>query len=85
MSAASCDGRFSFGYERKSRAELLMLAPRQPDVTRRLAGLLVRPDYPVAEAVCGEGDTTYVLLDDRNLVAIHRDREIAGIERLSRL
>jgi hypothetical protein len=85
MSAGSCDGRFSFGYEHKSRAELLMLAPRQPDVTGRLAELLVRPVYPVAEAVCGEGDTTYVLLDDRDLVAIHRDGEIAGIERLSRL
>ena len=85
MSTASCDGRFSFGYERKSRADLLMLAPRQPDVTGRLAALLVRPEYPVAEAVCGEGDTTYVLLDRNDLVAVHRDREIAGLERLSRL
>ena len=84
MSAASCDGRFSFGYEHKSRADLLMLAPRQPDLTGRLAALLVRPDYPVAEAVCGEGDTTSVLLAARDLVAVHRDREIAGLERLSR-
>ena len=34
---------------------------------------------------CGEGASTYVLLDDRDLVVIHRDRDVAGIERLSRL
>jgi len=39
----------------------------------------------MAELACGEGDSTYVLLDDRDLVVIHRDRDIAGIERLSRL
>jgi hypothetical protein len=85
LSAASCDGRFSFGYARKSRADLLTLAPTQPDVTGKLAELLARPDYPVAEAVCGGGATTYVLLDERDLVAIHRDADVAGIERLSRL
>lgn len=85
MSAASCDGTFRFGYERKSREALLGLTPRQPDVGKRLAALLVRPDYPVAELACGEGGSTYVLLDDRDLVVIHRDRDVAGIERLTRL
>ena len=46
--------------------------------------MLGRPDYPVAELGCGEGGTTYVLLDDHNLVAIHRDADVAGIEQLSR-
>ena len=57
---------------------------QQPDLRDRLARLLVRPDYPVAELGCGEGDTTYVLLGDRDLVAIYRDAGVAGIERLSR-
>ncbi|HLY46230.1 MAG TPA: hypothetical protein VKQ73_11675 [Stellaceae bacterium] len=85
MSAASCDGAFRFGYRHESREALLALAARQPDVWKRLAALLAQPDYSVAELGCGEGDSTYVLLDDRDLVVIHRDRDIAGIERLSRL
>jgi hypothetical protein len=85
MAADSCDGAFSFAYGRKSRDELVRLAPHQPDLTGKLVSLLVQPDYPVAELACGEGGSTYVLLDERDLVAIHRDRDIAGIERLSRL
>ncbi len=85
MSAASCDGLFRFGYQQKSREVLIGLAPRQPDLTKRLAALLVRPDYAVVDVTCGEGASTYVLLDDRDLLAIHRDRDIAGIERLTRL
>lgn len=84
MSKDSCDGTFRFGYGQMSRQALLGLAPHQPDLPKKLATLLVRPDYPVAELACGEGDSTYVLLDERDLVAIHRDRDIAGIERLSR-
>jgi len=85
MSAASCDGTFRFDYAQLNRAALLGLAPKQPDLRRTLAALLVRAAYPVAELACGEGGSTYVLLDDRDLVAIHRDRDIAGVERLSRL
>ena len=85
MGAEACDGAFSFAYGRKTREALVRLAPRQPDLTGKLANLLVQPDYPVAELTCGEGASTYVLLDDHDLVAIHRDRDIAGIERLSRL
>ena len=54
------------------------------DLRSRLTLLLVRPDYPVAELGCGEGGTTYVLLDDGKLIAIHRDADVAGIEELSR-
>lgn len=85
IGAESCAGAFRFGYGRQSRAALLGLTPRQPDLRDRLARLLVRPDYPVAELFCGGGNSTYVLLGERDLVAIHRDRDIAGIERLSRL
>jgi len=85
MGAESCAGAFRFGYGRKSREALIGLAPRQPDLRGKLASLLVRPDYPVAELACGEGASTYVLLDERDLVAIYRDRDIAGFERLSRL
>lgn len=85
MGAEACDGAFHFSYGRQSRQALIALAPHQPDLTGKLASLLVQPDYPVAELTCGEGGSTYVLLNERDLVAIHRDRDIAGIERLSRL
>jgi hypothetical protein len=85
MSAASCDGAFRFDYGRKSRDALVRLAPHQPDLTGKLSNLLVQADYAVAELTCGEGASTYVLLDERDLVVIHRDRDIAAIERMSRL
>ena len=85
MAAESCAGAFRFGYGRKSREALLGLALQQPDLRKRLAALLVQPEYPVAELACGAGDSTYVLIGDRELVAIYRDRDIAGVERLSRL
>jgi hypothetical protein len=85
MGAESCAGAFRFGYGRKSREALIGLAPRQPDLRGKLANLLVQSDYPVAELACGEGNSTYVLLGERDLVAIYRDRDIAGLERLSRL
>jgi hypothetical protein len=85
MSAESCSGAFRFGYGQKSRDALLGLTPSQPDLKRRLERLLVRADYPVAEVTCGEGASTYVLLDDRDLLAIHRDEGIAGIETMTRL
>jgi hypothetical protein len=84
LGPATCEGKFQFGYTRRSREALIALAPRQPDLRSRLAQMLVRPDYPVAELGCGDGGTTYVLLDDRDLVAIHRDVDIVGVEQLSR-
>lgn len=84
MSAQSCPQGFRFQYGRKSRDALLALAINQPDVTRKLGSLLMQPEYPVAELRCDQGDNTYVLLNDRDLVAIYRDKDIAGIEELSR-
>jgi hypothetical protein len=85
MGADSCGGAFRFSYGRKSREALLGLTPQQPDLKKKLATLLVQPDYPVAELACGAGGSTYVLLGERDLVAIYRDHDIAGVERLSRL
>jgi hypothetical protein len=84
MSAQSCPQGFQFQYGRKSRDALLALTINQPDVTRRLGSMLVQPEYPVAELRCDQGDNTYVLLNDRDLVAIYRDQGIAGVEQLSR-
>ena len=84
LGAAACDGKFRFTYERKSRDALLGLTPRQPDLRRQLAAQLVGPEYRVAELACGDGGTTYVLLGERELLAIHRDSDIAAVERLSR-
>ena len=80
----SCDGIFRFHYTTKSRAALTALLPRQPGLRDRLSRLLPRPRYRVAQLACGQGDQTYVLLSERELVAIYRDGDIGGIERLSR-
>jgi hypothetical protein len=84
MSLQTCDGTYRFAYGEKGRDALLALTPRQPDLRRELTGLLVQPTYPVAEVNCGEGYSAYVLLNDHDMVVIHRDRDIAGLERLSR-
>lgn len=84
MSSQSCPQGFQFQYARKSREALLALTGGQPDVNRRLGSILTQPEYPVAELRCDQGDNTYVLLNDRDLVAIYRDNNIAGIEQLSR-
>jgi hypothetical protein len=84
LDAGVCEGRFRFGYDRKSRDALLALTARQPDLRRRLETQLTGPEYRVAELSCGDGGTTYVLLGDRDLLAIHRDSDIAALARLSR-
>jgi hypothetical protein len=81
---ATCRGVFRFAYAEKSRDALTGLVPRQPELRGRLLALLVAPDYRVAELTCDQGDQTYVLVDPRQLVAIYRDGDIAGVERLAR-
>ena len=80
----ACRGVFRFGYGTKSRQTLTELIPRQPELRKKLSELLVEPSYPVAELACDRGDQTYVLLDDRQLVAIYRDGDIGAIDRLER-
>jgi hypothetical protein len=79
-----CRGVFRFAYGTKSRQALTDLVPRQPELRHRLSDLLVEPSYPTAELDCDRGDQTYVLLNERQLVAIYRDGDIGAIDRLAR-
>lgn len=85
MSAAECNGAFRYRYGRMTKASLSDIAAAQPDLHQRLLGLLSRPDYPVVEIGCDRGTSTYVLLDDGHLVAIYRDRDVIGLDRLTRI
>jgi hypothetical protein len=84
LDKATCGGVFRFGYDTQSRKALTDLIARQPDLRKKLSDLLVEPSYPVARLDCDRGDQTYVLLDDRQLVAIYRDGDIGAIDRLAR-
>ena len=84
LDAKACRGVFRFGYATKSRQALTDLIPRQPELRRKLSDLLVEASYPVAELDCDRGDQTYVLLNDRQLLAIYRDGDIGAIEHLAR-
>jgi hypothetical protein len=80
----TCGGVFRFVYSVRSREALTGLIGRQPDLRQKLADLLVERDYPVAELDCDRGDQTYILLNDRQLIAIYRDGDIGVLERLAR-
>jgi hypothetical protein len=80
----TCRGLFRFAYDTQSRQALTDLIPRQPDLRKKLSDLLLEPSYPVARLDCDRGDQTYVLLNDRQLVAIYRDGDIGAIDRLVR-
>jgi hypothetical protein len=81
---AVCGGVFSFAYATWNSQALTALVPRQPGLGKDLSELLVAPSYPVAQLHCDHGDQTYILLNDRQLVAIYRDGDIGAIERLAR-
>jgi hypothetical protein len=84
LDSSTCGGAFSFTYATWSRQALTGLLPRQPGLGKTLSDLLVAPTYPVAVLHCARGDQTYVLLNDRQLVAIYRDGDIGAVERLAR-
>lgn len=84
LDQSTCRGVFRFIYATKSREALTSLISRQPDLRQRLATVLVEQTYPVAELDCDRGDQTYVLLNDRQLLAIYRDGDIGAIDRLVR-
>ena len=84
LDVTTCRGAFRFRYAEESRDALARLVPRQPELRQRLSALLAMPNYKVAELTCDQGDHTYVLVDPGQLVAIYRDGDIAGIERLAR-
>lgn len=84
LDKSTCRGVFRLVYDTRSRDALVGLIARQPDLRQRLSTLLVEANYPVAELACDRGDQTYVLLNDRELLAIYRDGEIGAIDRLVR-
>jgi hypothetical protein len=80
----TCRGVFRFVYGTKTRQALTNLVSRQPELRQRLSDLLAEPSYPTAELDCDRGDQTYVLLNDRQIVAVYRDGDIGAIDRLAR-
>lgn len=84
LDQTACHGMFRFAHGTRSRQDLTGLVPRQPDLRQKISDILVEPSYPVAELNCDRGDQTYVLLNDRQLLAIYRDGNIGAIERLAR-
>jgi hypothetical protein len=84
LDSATCNGSFSFGYGVRDRTALTGLLPRQPNLEQNLSGLLPAQSYSVAVLRCDKGDHTYVLLNDRELLAIYRDGDIGVIQRLAR-
>jgi len=85
MTPADCNGVFKIAYGRMQTAPFATLFPKQRDLEDRLKGLLVQPEYPVADVTCDKGGTTYLMLGDRDLLAIYRDAGLGGLERLHRL
>lgn len=84
LDSSTCNGAFSFHYAVWRREALLTLLPRQPGLRENLAELLTAPTYPVALLHCDQGDHTYVMLNNHELLAIYRDGDIGAVERLAR-
>jgi hypothetical protein len=84
LDSTTCNGSFSFGYAVWRREALIALLPRQPGLSENLSALLTAPTYRVALLRCDQGDHTYVMLNDRELLAIYRDGDIGAVEHLAR-
>ena len=85
MGKAECNGVYRLAYGRMMTAPLKQAFAAQPDLESKLKVMLVKPEYPVADVTCDQGGTTYLLLDDREVLAIYRDSGIGGIEHYTRL
>jgi hypothetical protein len=85
MGPGDCNGVFKIAYGRMAIAPFATLFPSQPDLEAKLKDALVRPEYPVADVTCDKGGTTYLMLDDHQMLAIYRDAGIGGLEHLTRL
>lgn len=85
MSGAECNGVYKLAYGRMETQPLERLFPTQADLQVKLKRLLVKPDYPVADVTCDRGGTTYLMLDDREVLAVYRDGGVGGVEQLNRL
>jgi hypothetical protein len=85
MGLAECNGVYKLQYGRMMSASLQQSFANQPDLQSKLKQLLIRPEYPVADVTCDHGGTTYLMLDDRRMIAVYRDSGVGGIETYSRL
>lgn len=85
MSTSDCNGVYKLSYGRMATSPLQRAFVAQPDLEAKLKQFLTQPDYAVADVTCDRGGTTYLMLDDRQMLAIYRDAGVGGLERLSRL
>jgi hypothetical protein len=85
MGPADCNGVYKLQYGRMMTAALQQSFLSQPDLQSKLKQLLTRPDYPVADVTCDRGGTTYLMLDERQMIAVYRDAGVGGLETYSRL
>jgi len=85
MDAANCNGNYKLRYGRMNTTDLEQAFPSQPDLQGRLKQILVKPEYPVADVTCDQGGTTYLMLDERRMLAVYRDSGVGGLEAYSRL
>lgn len=85
MGPGDCNGVYKLLYGRMNTAALEQSFPGQPDLEIKLKQALVKPDYAVADVTCDQGGTTYLLLDDRRLLAVYRDAGVGGVETFTRL
>lgn len=85
LGSGDCNGVYKLVYGRMATAPLQRAFVAQVDLEAKLKQLLISPDYPVADVTCDRGGTTYLMLDDRQILAIYRDSGVGGLEHLSRL
>ncbi|HVH78103.1 MAG TPA: hypothetical protein VM782_01830 [Stellaceae bacterium] len=85
MGPGDCNGVYKLQSGRMMTGALEQSFAGQPDLQSKLKQLLTRPDYPVVDVTCDRGGTTYLMLDDRRMIAVYRDAGIGGMEAYSRL
>ncbi len=85
MGPGDCNGRYQLQYGRMGTGALQKAFSSQPDLESKLQRLLVQPDYPVADVTCDQGGTTYLLLDNHQMLAVYRDAGVGGTEAYTRL
>jgi len=85
MGPGDCNGVYKLQYGRMMTGSLEQSFPSQPDLQSKLKQLLTKPEYPVADVTCDRGGTTYLMLDERRMIAVYRDAGVGGLETYSRL
>jgi hypothetical protein len=85
LGPGDCNGVYKLLYGRMDTAALRRSFSAQADLQAKLKQLLTKPEYLVADVTCDQGGTTYLMLDDRQMLAVYRDAGVGGVEALSRL